>query len=318
MNVFEFLGKSADYRASNKVVQLVKHYDEVNKNGKLHKKVSFPMFAQVKKDGVFAMLVMFNGQAQIFGRTGKKLSNVQHLEAQAMLRSIETGVYLAELCCDHCSLEELSGAVNPNRTKPLSNEGLEIAGNLYMAYHDRLSICEFVSGHSHRTYSHRHADLSKRMYGTDYITLPYIEVHSELELDLFADACIDRGEEGAVFKQDVEWLAGAKDWHAMKKVRKVEYDLQCINVEEGTGKYAGKVANLIFRWKGGKTIKAMLGKGWTHKDAEVMFNARFGVYNDDNPIGKIFRVKALQESSKGVLRLPKVGDYRHDKDTADF
>lgn len=57
----------------------------------------------------------------------------------------------------------------------------------------------------------------------------------------------------------------------MKIVRGVSYDLECVGIEEGTGKYKGKVANLIFRWKEGKTVKAMLGKGWTHHDAKQMF-----------------------------------------------
>ena len=115
----------------------------------------------------------------------------------------------------------------------------------------------------------------------------------------------------------------------MKKVRGVDYDLLCIGYEEGTGKYKGKVANLIFQWKDGKTIKCMLGKGWTHDMAEDMFKAiqvSQNIYSDFaarkavaglSPIGKIFQVYALEESSKGKLRLPKVGEQRHDKGQAD-
>ncbi|QYC97019.1 ATP-dependent DNA ligase [Klebsiella phage IME184] len=96
----------------------------------------------------------------------------------------------------------------------------------------------------------------------------------------------------------------------------VSYDLTCIGWEEGKGKYKGKVANLIFKWKGGKTVKAMLGKGWTHEDAERMYHdIKHG--GELNVIGKIFAVKALQESSKGVLRLPKAGELRHDKEEPD-
>ncbi|MGE3613994.1 MAG: hypothetical protein AB7G20_11030, partial [Sulfurimonas sp.] len=85
-----------------------------------------------------------------------------------------------------------------------------------------------------------------------------------------------------------------------------------------TGKYKGKVANLIFRWKNGKQVKAMLGKGWTHDQAAEMWVS----YNSQdmpsyNLIGQIFHVHALQESSKGVLRLPKVMEMRMDKEVAD-
>jgi hypothetical protein len=71
----------------------------------------------------------------------------------------------------------------------------------------------------------------------------------------------------------------------------------------------------------------MLGKGWTHQMAEEMFqtikyceglgNIRNSV-TDSNPIGKVFQVYALEESSKGKLRLPKVGEQRHDKPEPDY
>ena len=49
-NVFEFLGLPKAHRPISKVVQLVKHYDEVPDSRK-----SFPLIGQVKRDGVFAM-----------------------------------------------------------------------------------------------------------------------------------------------------------------------------------------------------------------------------------------------------------------------
>ena len=119
---------------------------------------------------------------------------------------------------------------------------------------------------------------------------------------------IKKGEEGIVIRDiDAGWEAGHKGWRVMKMVRGVDYDLECIGWEEGEGKYEGKVANLLFKWKGGKTIKAMLGKGWTHMDAQQMFQ------NTARLKGTIFQVYALEESSKGKLRLPKVGELRHDK-----
>src|SRR5690554_8107347 len=90
----------------------------------------------------------------------------------------------------------------------------------------------------------------------------------------------------------------------MKRVRRVEYDLLCVDYEEGKGKYAGKVANLVFQWKDGQTIKAMLGKSYTHEDAEGMFKAIHGDAGaaPGNPLGKIFTVYGLQDSSKEIGR----------------
>ncbi|CAM0030466.1 ATP-dependent DNA ligase [Vibrio phage D529] len=321
MNIFEFLGKPSDWRTGDKVVQLVKHFDDVNKRldeGILHKKVEFPMYAQCKKDGNFAALVVrADGEVALFNRRGSRFTNCENVEAYWKGAGIKAGVYFGELCSEECSLEQLSGVVNPNRIKGLDYEQKLIKHRLNIFFFDAVTICEFISGHSHRGFLARFDVMVTEIDGYgDWLSLE--RVCNESELRGFAQRMIANGQEGAVFKQDVEWLAGAKDWHQMKVVRGVSYDLMCIGYEEGKGKYAGKVANLIFQWKNGKTIKCMLGKGWTHADAERLFNNIDMVCTPDCPIGQVFEVYALQESSKGVLRLPKCGELRHDKSEADI
>lgn len=334
-NVFEFLGKPSDYRPKNKVVQLVKHFAEVNPKHEediLHKKVTFPMYAQCKRDGVFSMLVVrADGKCAIFGRTGEQLANTENLVSyyEGLVElGLDAGVYFGEMVtsCAY-TLEVISGILNPNRNKPLETDVQRyIKHNLYIAFFDMVTICEFISGHSHRKFKTRWDALFLRLGDTECV-LSLDVVHNIEELFQYSDRLIKEGHEGAVFKQDVEWKAGAKDWHQMKVVRKYEVDLECIGWEEGTGKYTGLVANLLFRYKGGKTVKAMLGKGWTHQDAMSMFNCikrghsgnEQGYYPWSQPVGKIFRVYGLQPSSKnGVIRLPKVGDLRFDKAEPDF
>lgn len=303
-NVFEFLGLPKGHRPIGKVVQLVKHYDEVPDSRK-----SFPLIGQVKRDGVFAMQVSYQGRHAIFGRTGLQLTNVSHV----IRDHLPYGVYIAELTCNLMSLEQLSGCVNPNRVEPLSEDMACKAKDFKMEYHDCMSIREFSGGVSITPYVERYLALRAELHAPN--CLPYCLIEDEEQLQEFADECIANGEEGAVFKRDVGWEAGHKGWRSMKIVRGVSYDLECIGYEEGAGKYAGKVANLLFRWKDGKTIKAMLGKGWTHADAENLLDYIRAGYG---PVGEIFKVVALQESSKGVLRLPKVREERHDKVKPDF
>lgn len=336
MNVFEFLGLPKEHRPKNKVVQLVKHFAEVNpkhEEGIYHKRFSFPLFAQCKRDGVFSMLVVDSvGRCSIFGRTGEKLSNTERLvkyyEESVYLGKLSAGVYFGEMVTHaNCSLEVLSGILNPNRNKELeTEEQVEVKQGLYIAFFDCISLSDFESGESSDCFRYRYACLNTWLGDTECV-LDIDVVNNEEELFQYADRMINAGQEGAVFKQDVGWLAGAKDWHQMKVVRRYEVDLECIGWEEGTGKYTGLVANLLFRYKGGKTVKAMLGKGWTHQDAMSMFNCikrghsgtEQGYHTWSQPVGKIFRVYGLQPSSKnGVIRLPKVGDQRFDKTEPDF
>lgn len=313
-NIYEFFGMPIRKHA----FQLVKHYDEVPESKK-----SFPMMAQVKKDGVFAAVCIIGHTATIFGRTGKRLSNVELQEQdffqvmfERSLPEIPQGVFIAELCSKHCSLEVLSGIVNPNRTKPLGKDQEFIKKNMYLCFHDYVTVAEFIMGKCPLPYAEREARLLK--YIPERQVLSSYICYNQADVDKLAGICINAGEEGAVFKSPVaDWEAGHKGWRSMKIVRGVSYDLECTGWEEGKGKYKGKVANLLFRFRDGNTIKAMLGKGWTHDDAEHLFHCiSTGL---DTPLGKVFKVTALQESSTGKsLRLPKVGEERIDKTEPDF
>lgn len=319
MNCFTFLGLAEDHRVHP--VQLVLHRDELSAPQKKLAE-TYPTYGQVKRDGVFCMLIVMLGKVpKLFGRTGKAFTNTDKFSSK-FSNILQPGVYFGELqtlCI--ASLEELSGVVNPERVNPLDWKGQQIADELYIDFFDMLTISTFIAGKAETTYLKRHAALVRRM--SDVVALGLSNVldntplYSEAEVVAFADKHISEDREGAVFKLDEDWVAGHKGYRQTKIVRGISHDLLCIGWEEGKGKYEGKVANLIFKWKDGKTIKAMLGKGWTHELAEQMYHdIRLG--GELNVIGRIFEVTALQPSSKGNLRLVKCGELRHDKVTPDF
>ena len=309
-------------KLTNKVTQLVKHWDEVIDKHKKDKTFGI----QIKKDGVCSLTVIYNGHTSIWSRTGKLFTNTEELVRKIEQLDLRDGVYMGEMTCDRVSLEVLSGAVNPNRVNPLSKDLSTIPYELQMHWFDFISVNSFIKGSSQTGFGRRFLNLSERyrnavkVFGgshPDIKILPYAIVESQEHIDEYLGFAVDQGEEGIVIRDiNADWEAGHKGWRVMKKVKGVDYDLLCIGYEEGTGKYKGKVANLIFSWKNGLTIKCMLGKGWNHAMAEQMYyDAVMG--DEASPIGKIFQVYALEESSKGKLRLPKVGEKRFDKDTSD-
>ncbi|AUR95245.1 nucleic acid-binding, OB-fold protein [Vibrio phage 1.204.O._10N.222.46.F12] len=317
MNVFEFLGLPADHRKPNKAVMTVKNYEEVPDSKK-----EFPMFAQLKKDGVYCLVVVHDGKRAMFNRTGKQMQNTGVIKVS----NCPDGVYIAELCNDSCSLEVLSGIVNPNRTKALSEEQLYLTNSMYLAYFDFLLISEFIEGLEPAPYNVRHKALvsNKGVLEDDETILKYAIVENEQQLKGLAYFLCGQDEEGVVAKQmGCGWVAGHKGYRQMKIVKNVEngfgidVDLLCIGFEEGQGKYEGKIANLLFKYKNGATVTAMLGKGWTHAMAERLFiDIHTGEFT---PVGKVYRVVGLQGSSKNeLIRLPKVREYRHDKIEGDY
>lgn len=316
MNIFEYLGLPANHRPKGKVVQLVKHWDEVPESKK-----QFPYYGQVKKDGVFGMIAIDGYKPTTFGRTGEQLSNCYAINEIALSFNLPRGIYIGEIRSTHpCSLEELSGVLNPNRVNELDDNQCNIRDGLIIHLHDFVSIEAFKLGNSELDYLVRYTTLYLLVADTPFCDnlLRLTRIVSESHKDAFTKRCIEAGEEGAVFKRpDLTWVAGHKGFHQMKEVSQVDYDLMCVGYEEGVGKYYGKVANLLFRWKDGETIKAMLGKGYTHEAAEGMLK-EIKAGSAFSPIGKVFRVKGLCDSSKGKIRLPKVQEHRHDKSEADF
>ncbi|CAL1776975.1 ATP-dependent DNA ligase, partial [Acinetobacter phage vB_AbaP_ABW132] len=96
----------------------------------------------------------------------------------------------------------------------------------------------------------------------------------------------------------------------------------CVGVEYGKGKREGQIAKLKFSYKG-SVFSADLGKGWTDERRKALTSQYEALehpaaLSEWNPIGKIWEVKALQESSTGkALRLPKVIRVREDKEKPD-
>ncbi len=317
MNIFEFLGLPADHRKETKVTQLVKHYDEVvekNKEGKT-------WALQTKKDGVCTLLVIRDGIPKLFSRTGKAFTNYSHMLYRVKRLEMQDGVYMAEWWVPKAvaSLEVFSGIVNPNRKKPISAEQALVLEKATLSMFDRVSCSAFISGCDDNNFKLRHGILTQYFNQSQPSTghievLQYNIATTEEQIRHSLGFLLSGGEEGIIIRDvNANWEAGHKGWRVMKIVRGVDYDLLCVGAEE---KFKGKVANLLFSWKGGLIIRAPLGKGWTHQMAEEMWNEYISNHTD-SPANKIHQVYALEESSKGKLRLPKVGEKRFDKGVPD-
>lgn len=309
-----------DYLAkTSNPVQLVKHLDEVPES-----KIKYPLIAQKKFDGLYVLTVVTRDSIRFFSRTGKEY--YQELDTWLPNYSeLTDGVYIGELCNDAIELEVLAGYVSTNRKKQWSDDDCYLMKHTYIMFHDYLKLDELLNGHSDVCYSHRYYNLRSRLYNAGILeyAIRSILVHTRDAADEYASQLIQRGNEGAVFKDpNADWEAGHKGYRSMKIVRGLHIDLLCVGVEYGKGKRTGQIAKLQFSYKG-NVFSADLGRGWTDaRRIELTQGYEAGEFhgasNDADPIGKIWEVKALQESSTGkALRLPKVVRVREDKETPD-
>ncbi|XNL98426.1 DNA ligase [Acinetobacter phage vB_AbaA_LLY] len=324
MNIFDSI---EEYLAKTKnPVQLVKHFDEVPEG-----KVAYPLIGQIKYDGVYILIVIHNGIPKAYSRTGKEYyRELYETDYFMSIYGLTDGVYIGELVAPTITLEELSGLVSTNRKAEWGTADIEAMDQSYVMLHDYLHFDEFLAGGSVRYYTDRYAELS-RILEIAQCSLYLVDnaiISSKEDAEQYADAHIKLGHEGAVFKQDLDWVAGHKGYRTMKIVRGLHLDLLCVGAEYGKGKREGQIAKLRFSYKG-NTFSADLGKGWTDerrikltKAYEAGFHpvltAAEQGYSEPDPVGKIWEVKALQESSTGkALRLPKVVRVREDKDEPD-
>lgn len=298
---------------AKKPVQLVKHFDEVPRS-----KIEYPIIAQKKYDGVYTILAVIEGEVALYSRVGKKL----YFEKQAFAYDysrLPEGIYIAEMCNPFFTLEQLSGVVNPNRKKEwdsLTASYMYKGARLY--FHDYLTVDELLGAHSDVLYSQRQAILDENLAigGLSGYTVFSNWLYDAEEVQRHAQYRIDKGDEGIVLKQDCDWVAGHKGYRSMKVVRGISLDLRCVDVQYGKGKREGLIGALVLEL-GSDTFKADLGRGWTDVRRAELTRA-FEHDLDDNPIGKIWEVQALQMSSTGTaMRLPKVLRVRDDKDEPD-
>lgn len=295
-------------------VQLVKHYDEISDGAR--KNMQWPAIAEVKYDGVYALIVMTSDKGvQFISRSGKPLYFEQNylpdlFEHCAFMQALREGYcFISELINPELSLEELSGMVNPNRVAAWDNTCMLTAD---FVVHDSITIGNLRDGFSALEFAQRRRFLQWvpqwNLPVTSWIT-------SEHEWQEFCDSVITSGSEGAVLKQlHAPWIAGHKGWHVTKEVRGVHLDLRCVGWTLGKGKRSNQIGALYFEYNG-KLFSADLGKGWTDEKRDTL-TARAQSTNDD-VTGAVFHVKGLQISSKGVVRLPKVQEERIDKHVAD-
>ena len=290
-------------------VQLVKHFNDVPDSTKI-KNMRWPAIMQKKYDGVYCMIVKIGSKFRFFSRTGNEFFIGLHcVFACEHLRQLRDGCYIAECVNHELTLEELSGALNTNRVE---SWGIELHAKLVNStnfiFHDYITCPSFIAGYTNTPYEYRVKEL-ERYQG---ISIAYsVTAWSYEDWLAFVNEAINYDWEGAVLKQcHAGWKAGHKGWHVMKEVRGIHVDLMCEGVVMGTGKFEGLIAGLKFSWKG-KPFVAGLGKGWDEEYQKVQTMAF--LQDEFNVVNQIWHVYALQESSKGVLRLPKVGEMRIDK-----
>lgn len=213
------------------------------------------------------------------------------------------------------SLQEKLNKGNPKSLKELETKRLEFAEidkALHFVIWDSLTLEEFEEGISTRPYIERFGEAIKATFMASKLKpVSSYRVYSMKEAQAIADEFISEGGEGAIVKKlDTMWKDGtSKDMIKIKAV--LDADLLCVDVEEGSGKYKGKVGALVLETSCGR-LRVKVGTGLNDLDRAKPF---------DFYIGKVIEIQYnefIKSKSKSTdsLFLPRFIEVREDKNTA--
>lgn len=196
--------------------------------------------------------------------------------------------------------------------KQKEQEFAEIDKALHFVIWDSLTLQEFKEGLSTRPYTERFGEAIKATFMTSKLKpVSSYRVYSMKEAQAIADDYISNGGEGAIVKKlDTIWKDGtSKDMIKIKAV--LDADLLCVDVEEGSGKYKGKVGALVLETSCGR-LRVKVGTGLNDLDRAKPF---------DYYIGKVIEIQYnefIKSKSKSTdsLFLPRFVEVREDKNTA--
>lgn len=276
-------------------------------------RIKYPAVAQPKLDGLRAHITLNNGFCLIQTRNGKIIDDKGFFYPYLadLMKIGET--WDGEIVCvrpytdTFASRQESNGILNKAIRGTISEEEIS-----RMRFNTWDIILEKVP------YSERLQIIKERFDSLTYdstVAFPILGeiVHNYDEVVMLYNAAIKRGEEGLVVKNLNSFWKGTRSKDLCKIKEILDCDLIITGWEEGTGRNAGRLGNLIGETSDGK-LRAGVGTGFSDKDRDELI--------PENTIGKIMAVQYNQvirdkSSDTYSLFLPRFVEIRDDKEKAD-
>lgn len=294
MTVFEYLGINDNH--------LVQKVMPMRKSG-----ITYPCVVQEKYDGVFCFAILMNNEVRIFSRVGNEYLSLEHLK-QPLMNALKVEpdkqIILFEAYIQGEGQEIISGYCRDTQ-----NQHPEIIG----VVHDALTLDEYF-GRKETSYTDRFASV-RRMLADEFsskLMLPVtINAYEYRDIELFVNRILFRKGEGVVIKNpSAPYQRGCRTTGMMKLKAFMSFDLEVIDLVEGTGKCSNMVGKIICRFKDDKPV--LIGTGFTNEERKQWWN------NPSTILGKVVQIDVMDITKNGMLREPSYKGIRYDKECADY
>ena len=286
---------------------LASGYDE-----KLVAKMNWPAMAQLKMDGMRFNAIVKDGKCEFRSRNGKEIQLLGNLEQEfiALSRGVDK-VYDGELvvCDKGVILDRQTGNGILNKAVKGTISDLE-AHKIHATIWDVIPYEHFVKGKGTVNYDIRFANLETSSLPSKIHLVENKFVGSIEEAREIFEAYLAEGQEGIILKDPKAVWEDKRAKHLIKFKGELECDLKIVGIQEGTGKYVGKVGAFICESEDG-VVTCDVGSGFKDHQRDI----------DMSVIGKVIAVKynarIKNKQGKESLFLPIFLEIREDKTEAD-
>ena len=272
------------------------------------KKITGDCIVEYKYDGVRAIIIVQNGNAVIYSRNGKLLTNFPHIEKAFSKKIFDDLVFDGEVMSK--DFQSLMKQVH-------RKEGAQTE-DAYFALFDFLPLTEFREGKGTLPLIKR-KELLKGFGISEYfddciVVTKYNVLNIKDDGDKFKrinNTAIEEGYEGIMVKP-INGLYECKRSYGWLKMKPyIEVTLKVIGIEEGTGKNEGSTGALVCEGTDeGKHIKVNVGTGLSDANRDDIWNSV------DTVIGQLVEIRAdaitISQDSDELysLRFPRFKCFR--------
>jgi len=252
-----------------------------------------------KLDGIRCFVIVEGGQAKLFARSGKLISNFDSTVGET-LSKMKSGCYDGEL---------MGQSFTDIMRQAYRKEDLDTSGT-YLALFDYLPLEEWKSGETVLSCDERREVLLDNL-SDENIDLELVQPVERLiieasyeEIKKIHDDYVSEGFEGAMVKYLEEPYKFGRGYEVMKMKEFHDVDLPIKSLEEGTGKHAGKLGSVTVEFKG---VDVRVGSGFSDDLRDKIWKDR------ESFIGRLVEVRYQEITSDGSLRFPTFLCFRNDK-----
>jgi DNA ligase-1 len=269
---------------------------------------------EIKLDGVRVITIIRGNKVEMFSRNGKQFHNFGHI-IEEIERVLETNPAPYDLVLDG----EVMSANFQDLMKQVHRKDNVQNKDAVLHLFDLCPLAEFQNGGwtkpqvfrsaAVKAWVKQHTDVLQHVTALDWEEVNLDTQEGQDRFTALNKAAVEGGYEGVMIK-DIDAPYECKRTHAWLKAKPfIEVTLEVVDVEEGTGRNAGRLGALVCRGEDdGRMVEVNCGSGFSDSDRDTFWNSRDALVKQLVEV----RADAITQNQDGTysLRFPRFKTFR--------